>query len=224
MPPASPDQPDPGAGHGPDPRDLHADGHGARDDTTRRGDRELPVDTWLERHLPELRSWIRFRSGRLVARKESASDVAQSVCREVIEHLDRFEHGDEEGFRRWLYRTAERKLISRYRYWSAEKRDVDREVDGLAELLTGKRAHTPSRDAIAREELEVAEAAFESLPEHYQQAILYSRVHGLSHAEIAERMGKSEGAVRNLVYRGLAIVAEALAGGPEGDGGDTPRA
>jgi len=177
---------------------------------------EPPVDTWLERHLPELRSWIRFRSGRLVARKESASDVAQSVCREVIEHLDRFEHGDEEGFRRWLYRTAERKLISRYRYWSAEKRDVDREVDGVAELLTGRRAATPSRDAIAREELAVAEAAFCDLPEHYQQAIMLSR--GLSHAEIAARMGRSEGAVRNLVYRGLALVAEALAGEAQ-DGG-----
>jgi RNA polymerase sigma factor (sigma-70 family) len=187
----------------------------------------LPMEELLERHLPELRAYLRRRARGLLAARESASDLAQSVCREVIEHVDRFEHGAEGSFRAWLYRTAERKLVDRYRYYTASKRDGARgEADGGASI--GARADasgagagagllplpaTPSRQAVAREELAAAEAALARLQPAQREAILLSRVEGLPHAEIARRMGRSEGAVRNLVYRGLAQVAAEL-GGP----------
>jgi RNA polymerase sigma factor (sigma-70 family) len=173
------------------------------------------MEEMLEKHLPALRAWIRHRSDRLVASKESSSDLAQSVCREVIEHIGRFEHKSEEGFKQWLYRTAERKIIDRYRYYTAGKREASREqadngdgpVDPVHLLFP-----TPSQDAIAREELAAAERAFSRLPEHYREVILLSRVKGLSHAEIAQRLGRSEGAVRNLLYRGLAAISDELRG------------
>ncbi|HZL99193.1 MAG TPA: RNA polymerase sigma factor, partial [Planctomycetota bacterium] len=165
----------------------------------------VPVHELLERHLPELRAYLRRRARGLLAARESASDLAQSVCREVITHVDRFEHGAEESFRAWLYRTAERKLVSRYRYYTATKRD-----GAASEACLGPAPATPSRHAAAREELAAAEAALARLDAPYREAILLSRVEGLSHAEIARRMGRSEGAVRNLVYRGLAQVAAEL--------------
>lgn len=167
----------------------------------------------LDSYLPELREYIRRRSGAMLTARESASDLAQSVCREVIEHIDRFEHGDEDGFRRWLYRTAERKIINRYRYYTAEKRNVAREVADVVGAHGALLFRTPSRDAMAREELVRAETAFHALPERYRVAIVLSRVKGLAHAEIAEHLGTSEGAVRNLVYRGLAAISESLAAG-----------
>jgi RNA polymerase sigma factor (sigma-70 family) len=166
--------------------------------------RDLPLQELLERHLPDLRAYLRRRARGLLAARESASDLAQSVCREVIEHVDRFEHGAEESFRAWLYRTAERKLVSRYRYYTAIKRD-----GGPAEG-EGPLPPTPSQQVSAREELAAAEAALARLEAPYREAILLSRIEGLSHAEIARRMGRSEGAVRNLVYRGLAQVAKEL--------------
>jgi RNA polymerase sigma factor (sigma-70 family) len=51
------------------------------------------------------------------------------------------------------------------------------------------------------------EAAFDELPEDYREAITLHKLCGLSHAEIAERLGRSEGAVRNLVYRGISRLA-----------------
>ena len=54
--------------------------------------------------------------------------LVQSVCRKVIEHIDRFEHRSEAGFKQWLYRTAERKIIDRYRYYTADKREAAREA------------------------------------------------------------------------------------------------
>jgi len=45
----------------------------------------LPLERILDEQMPALRDYIRKRSGQLVASRESASDLAQSVCREVIE-------------------------------------------------------------------------------------------------------------------------------------------
>ena len=86
------------------------------------GDRRA-FNELLALHLPGLRAWIRLRAGPVVRARESASDLAQSVCREVLDHLDRFAYGDEPGFRAWLYTTALRKIMNRHEYYAAEKRD-----------------------------------------------------------------------------------------------------
>ena len=76
--------------------------------------------------------------------------------------------------------------------------------------LVARLFRTPSRVAMAREELGRAQSAFERLPDRYREAILLHKVDGLTHAEIADRMHTSEGAARNLVYRGLAAIGRAL--------------
>jgi RNA polymerase sigma-70 factor, ECF subfamily len=203
----------------------------------------FPVEELIARHLPGLRAYVAGRVDRLVHSKESNADIVQSVCREVLEHIARFEHRSEAGFKQWLYRTAERKIIDRYRYYTAEKRDAAREVPPLptgeasedADILAlalrdaqGGRP-TPSHEAIAREELLRTSRAFEGLPPVYREVILLSRVHGMPHAEIAKRLGKSEGAVRNLLYRGLGALTDRLAvpGAPgaakhQANGDETP--
>ena len=189
------------------------------------GDRPEPharhiEERWAElisTHLPGLRAYVAVRVDRLVDARESRADIVQSVCREVLEHMHRFVHGSEDEFRQWLYRTAERKIIDRYRYWKAEKRDAARDRpqfphEGLPqdwdEPATGRAS--PSEEAIAREELVRTSRAFDELPAHYREVIVLSRLSGLPHAEIAQRLGKSEGAVRNLLYRGLAALTDRL--------------
>ncbi len=78
-------------------------------------------------------------------------------------------------------------------------------------LLDGYRTFcTPSRAAQASEEVERIEAAFDGLPEEYREVITLSRVLGCSHAEIAARMGRSEGATRTLLYRALGRLSGVL--------------
>ena len=186
----------------------------------------FPLEELLNKHLPGLRAFVASRVDRLVHAKESNADIVQSVCREVLEHIDRFEHRSEAGFKQWLYRTAERKIIDRYRYYTADKRDAARELppaqsepssdgDLLAAALRDAQGGrpTPSHEAIAREELLRTSRAFEGLPPVYREVILLSRVHGVPHAEIAKRLGKTEGAVRNLLYRGLGALTDRLAQG-----------
>jgi len=182
-----------------------------------RNDREA-IESLLVQHLPGLEAYLRLRMGPVMRAKESASDLVQSVCREVLLDLPRFEYRGEAAFRHWLYQQAAHKLIDRHRGLTADKRDPARErVLGDAESAAVLSAYatlcTPSRAVSAREALQRVEQAFDALPEDYKEAITLHRMVGLSHAEIAAHMGRSEGAVRNLVYRGLAQLALALGEG-----------
>lgn len=180
------------------------------------------VEELLARNLPNLRAYVRFKAGRLVQARESVSDLVQSVCREVLEQLGDFEYRGEASFRSWLFKRAYHKIVDRGRFHRAARRNGAREVElpessgqGDAELECAISLLTPSRDAMAREKLERFEAAFAELPDDHREAILMQRIAGLSYSEIAREMGRSEGAVRNLVYRGLARVSLRMQAGDE---------
>ena len=170
----------------------------------------------LAEHLTRLRAFLRLRMGPVVRSKESTEDLVQSVCREALEGPDDFEYRGEASFRHWLFRRAEHKVQDRGRYYARRKRDAGLEVPlvpagGEAEMLRGlESVFTPSRDAAAREELERLERAFRDLPPDYQEVILLARVVGLSHAEIAERMGRTVSATWTLLSRALARLSTHL--------------
>ncbi len=172
---------------------------------------EFAVNDALTNFLPELAGYIRRRTGGTISAKESSSDLVQSVCREIYQHLDRFQHGDEKAFKQWLFRTAERKIIDRHRYYTAGRRDAGRESPADAEADGARHRVTPSRYAMAREELDRVQAALTELPPHYREVIVLARILDLSHAEVAERLGKTESAVRSVLHRALAEVAKILA-------------
>lgn len=177
----------------------------------------LAADALLERFLPELRAFVARRAGPGLERRESTSDLVQSTCREVLQHLPRFRYDGEDGFRRWLFKTALRKIQDRHRYWQAERRRAERET--TAEPLSPSRSRgregprtsaTPSRAAAASEELERVARALAELPESYREVIRLHQVEGLSHQEIAGRLGTSEAYARTLLSRGLARLARVL--------------
>jgi RNA polymerase sigma-70 factor (ECF subfamily) len=170
------------------------------------------VATLLEQHLPALRAFVRLKAGPSLLAKESCSDLAQSVCRDVLENAERFRFGGEAEFRKWLFTTAMRKIADRAEHWRAGKRDARREHGGLEEdELRGLHGvYTPSGQAAAREELQRIEAGFAKLAPEKQEVILMARLMGLSHAQIAQDLGKTEVAVRSILSRALAELAAAL--------------
>jgi RNA polymerase sigma-70 factor (ECF subfamily) len=187
-------------------------------DAARRHDRRA-IEDLLVQHLPRLEAFVRLRMGAALRARLTAPDLVQSVCREVLEDLSGFEYRGEAAFRHWLYTRAQNKLLEKHRHVAAAKRDVARE-DSLPDATTLLPSYqtllTPSRVLAAREHVARIEAAFDELPEDYREAITLHRICGLSHAEIAARLGRSEGAVRNLVYRGmsrLALRVDELEGG-----------
>lgn len=178
-------------------------------------DREA-IQQLLVRNLSGLEAFVRLRMGPVLRGRLSAPDLVQSVCREVLEDLGGFEFRGEAPFRHWLYVRAENKLREKHRYLSAQKRDHAHEVaipDGSTFLPQYQNLCTPSRDLAVREAMARVEAAFDQLPDDYREAVTLHKLCGLSHAEIAERLGRSEGAVRNLVYRGISRLALLVEGG-----------
>lgn len=178
------------------------------------------LESLVERCRPDLEEFLRRRAGRRLRGQESVSDLAQSVCREILTHRDRFQFPGEENFRRWLFATALRKLGRRHEYYGAIKREIGRNVplpdsDALLRAIT-----TPSQAAMAGELRERVAAAFRELSAEQRLVIHLARVEGLPRPEIAARLGKSPGAVRTLLCRALAALAEQVGdlddSGPEG--------
>lgn len=177
-------------------------------------DSSRSLDELFARNLPRLIAFIRARGGGVVGARESASDLAQSVCREAVQELDSFEFRGERAFVSWLYRRAEYKISNKRRWHRQAKRNAELEVapDDEAKEVLGAYASlvTPSRVADAREELHRIEAAIDRLPDGQREAVAMTRIAGLDYAETAELLGRTESAVRGLVMRGMASLAKWL--------------
>ncbi len=182
---------------------------------------ERSLDELLIDHLPRLRAFVRLRTNRAIRARESHSDLVQSVCREVLEGSERFRFDGEVAFRKWLYTTALRKIVERDRSMKTLKRDVGREVAAAARgnddddddqdlLAAYHTVSTPSLAARQREQVALLEEAFDDLTDEHREVITLARIVGLSHAEIAAHLGKSEEACRQLLRRAMIRLEMAL--------------
>ena len=164
---------------------------------------EPAIESLLGRHMPALRAYVRLQAGEKIRRNESCSDLAQSVCREVLENIDDFEYQGEAAFKHWLFKRAMHKIQNRARYYDADKRNAAREANDESYSRCYQDIVTPSRVAMGREALAGVEEVFEQLSEEHRQVIVLSKIVGLTHAQIGEDMGRSEEASRMLLNRAL---------------------
>jgi RNA polymerase sigma-70 factor (ECF subfamily) len=176
-----------------------------------RGD-PVAIEEVLRAYLPRLQRFVHLRLGPQLRAREDTLDIVQSTVRELLQQPD-FEWRGEIEFRAWLFQAALHKILEKQRFHGAEKRAQDREVHAassaaIGELLADQA--TPSRIATAKEELQRLEAAIDRLTEPQREVLTLARIVGLPHAVIAERLGKSEVAVRQLLVRAMAAVGQAL--------------
>ncbi len=182
-----------------------------------RGGDRLAVGELLEWHLPRLRAFVRLNVGEGLRAKESCSDLVQSTCREVLEHIDRLdEYRGEDAFRVWLFSWALNKIRDRQKFYRAEKRNPAKEVRpsalhddaSLADLYVT--IDTPSRHAMRGELVAQVERAFDGLPEDHREVIALAKIAGAPHEEIARHMKRTPKAVRNLLNRALVKLSTEL--------------
>ena len=146
-------------------------------------------------------------------RKFDASDVAQQTLLEAWKAESQFRGTSEPERIVWL-RTILGRVISREvrQYAGTLKRDPNRELDlpaslerssiMLAELFVDDAA-SPSVHADNREQQMIIAEVLESLPEDYREVIVLRNLKGLSHAEVAKQLNRTESAVRMLWLRAL---------------------
>lgn len=160
--------------------------------------------------LPELRGFVGRRMGPAVRAREAVSDVVQSTCRELLAHRERFRWREGEGFRRWLYSTALRKILNKDRFHTANRRDAGGDV-ALLSPSPSTRVADPSEQSQHEETLECLREALDRLPEDYRKVVILAHLACIPRSDVAREMNRTEGAVRNLLHRALASLGADLA-------------
>jgi RNA polymerase sigma-70 factor (ECF subfamily) len=166
-----------------------------------------------------VRRIIRFRIDRKLRPKVDSVDVVQDALILALAGLKDFTYKNEGDFLRWLSRIAENKLHDILDRFYADKRDIRREIPFKKEeknteedsfrVTSPLETTTPSVLLSRKEQLDRLERAIDDLKPEYRDVIFLSRIERLSHAEIAERSGKSKGAVAMLLSRALVALTAA---------------
>ncbi|HEX5050899.1 MAG TPA: sigma-70 family RNA polymerase sigma factor [Planctomycetota bacterium] len=165
---------------------------------------EASLDALLARYLPQLHAYVHARLSNDVRARESSMDVVQSVCRDLLAQRGRFDFRGEERFRAWLFTSALNKMRDKYRFHHGALRDVGRERPQDVDLATNlANLLTPSKDAMASEAARSVKEALAALSEDHREVITLARIVGLPHKVIAEVMGRSDEATRQLLGRAL---------------------
>ena len=173
------------------------------------GDRAAIV-ALLERYAGDVERYVARHARDLLGQHESAADVAQSVCREVLERLAdaRLSYLGEPQFRQWLYNAVRFRLQNRHREPKAQPLASDGSLPGTAaQTALFHDLWTPSRQAVLHEEFARFQAAFAQLSAKDQQIITLSRLDGRSHKDIAALLGITEVSSRALLSRALVRLA-----------------
>ncbi|MCJ7822832.1 MAG: sigma-70 family RNA polymerase sigma factor [Armatimonadetes bacterium] len=128
---------------------------------------------------------------------EEARDAAQETFVKAFRNLRKLRRP--EAFANWLYWMAEGTAIDAAR---RRRGEVSLEDAGESAVL-----RVPSEDRIAEQVRE----ALGALPEATRLAVILHYVDGYSHAEVAQFLGTTEGAVKTRVSRGRARLREEMA-------------
>jgi RNA polymerase sigma-70 factor (ECF subfamily) len=171
-------------------------------------------DALLRHYEPWLRLLARWQMESRFQAKFDVSDIIQITLMEAVKGLPRFRGATEAELSAWLRQVLAHALAHEIRrYAGTQKRDVGRErsLDETLSEASGRLGDlipatgtSPSRKAVNRERELLLAQLLERLPEDHRDVLVLRHLEGLSHEEIARRMGRSPGAVRMLWVRALA--------------------
>jgi RNA polymerase sigma-70 factor (ECF subfamily) len=168
----------------------------------------------LERYRDYLHLLARLHLPPGLRAKLDASDVVQQALLKAHEHRGQF-RGQEAELPAWLRRILATTLTDAVRAFGAGKRDLALEQslqDSSARLEAFLQAEpsSPSRHAVRQEELLRLAAALARLPDDQRTAVELHHLQGLSVAEVAGRLERTEASVAGLLRRGLKALRELL--------------
>ena len=163
-----------------------------------RGDAEAFGDLYV-RYLDDIYRYIFYK----VRDEKSAEDLTERVFIKAWEAIEGYEHRGY-PFSSWLYRIAHNVVVDHYRN-TREEEPLEAVAFTLADQSPG-----PEQTVIERREVSRLLEALAELSEDKQRLIILRFVEGLSHAQVAQILGKSEGACRVMQHRALLALSRTL--------------
>jgi RNA polymerase sigma-70 factor, ECF subfamily len=176
----------------------------------RRGDARA-VDQVLLLTEQRLRRYIDARLGPQLRGSLRNSDVLQNSYIEMLDALPRFAGSTRDDFVAWVTRIIEHDIQRQHRWFGAQKRKQPRtsERNALAQILLDPPL-TPSAELAGTEQRLLVRRALGQLEPDHARVIELALLEELPHREVAERLGRSEGACRMLLQRARAALALVL--------------
>ena len=182
-------------------------------------DAEQRLLVLIEEKRPQLLAYINRQLGSRLKQKVEPDDILQETTIDAVRRSAEFDQLQRDSFG-WLCQIAEHRLIDAHRrFFQSQKRAGDREVSidaerddaggRFADLLAASMT-TPSQ-AFSRNQKEFQlQIALQELPEETREVLRLRYVDGLQTKEIAERLGKTDGAIRVLLTRSVQRLQEKL--------------
>ena len=137
---------------------------------------------------------------RMTAHQQDVEDLVQETL--LALHLQRGTYDNRVPVTAWLHGIARHKLIDQLRRRGQRERHFE-PLDDLPEALHPSTTH----DATASRDLGLL---LQTLPAGQRQAIVDTKLEGLSVADAAQRAGVSESALKVQVHRGLKRLAKLI--------------
>jgi len=131
-----------------------------------------------------------------------AEDLTGTVFAKMLEAIQTSKSWNV-SFSGWLYRIAHNLVVDQFRR-SGQDRGV-----ALDERLVAS-DQDPARTVERRLESDRLRQAIKQLTEEQEQVIVYKFIEGLTNTEVAQIMGKTEGAIKSLQFRALAALRRLL--------------
>ncbi len=164
------------------------------------GDQDAFAHIYKEYFTPVYR-YVYFR----VRSKHEAEDLAQSVFVKAYEAIDRFEERGKNPLA-YFFTIARNTVIN---YWRKKKEIVTDELESLGNHMLDVR-YDPNDMIERHESIEAIKQGPSILTEEQSEVISMKFLSELSNKEIAEALGKTEEAIRQLQSRGLRALRKNL--------------
>ncbi len=173
----------------------------------------------LERYRDYLRLLARLQLDPRLRGKLDPSDLVQQTLLQAHQMRDQFRGTTEAEQAAWLRQILVRTMANAARDLGRLKRDVGRERSLEAaieessvrlEAWLATEQSSPSAVAEKNERLLRLAEALEQLPEAQREAVVLHHLRGLSLAELANHLERSEGAAAGLLHRGIKRLRELL--------------
>ncbi len=146
-------------------------------------------------HLPALRAY----SFTLCRARSDAEDLLQETLLRAIEHASHYQPGT--NLRAWLF------TIMRHRFFT-QRRRASRECPGADACVSNEPRVNDNQEWHLRS-LEM-QAALNTLPPHYREAVVLVGVLGETYLDAAEMLDCDIGTIRSRVSRARALLRSAL--------------
>lgn len=167
-------------------------------------------DALYKLYESRLKKAVKKEMGPKVRAKMESVDILQSVWKDCLGKLDNYEYQGADSFFRWMLLRVIHKIQDKGRAIESGKRDIGKEQP-LAVTGTPARGAalppapnpSPSQVAMNNESIDRLMHLLDHLPDSQRKVLVFKMRDSMDFDEIAKKIGKTEGAARQLYIRAV---------------------